>query len=125
MPTFQTSGACAPPPPCSDDGYEPNDTLAQATAVNLGTTTSGVACAANDDIFVFAAPATGATVTATLTFDAGAMLEVALLDSSGAILASASGSSPQSVTTPGPVSGTVYVRIRAVGNNQGSYTLSL
>ena len=123
VPAFQTSGACAPPPPCSDDGYEPNDTLAQATAVNLGTTTSGVACAANDDFF--AAPAAGATVTATLTFDAGAMLEVALLDASGAILASASGSSPQSVTTPGPVAGTIYVRVRAVGNAQGSYTLSL
>ena len=57
VPAFQTSGACAPPPPCSDDGWEPNDTLAQATAVTLGTTTSGVACAANDDIF--AAPAAG------------------------------------------------------------------
>jgi hypothetical protein len=91
--------------------------------VNLGTTTSGVACAANDD--VFAVPAAGTTVTASLTFDATAVLEIALLDSSGAVLASAAGSSPQSVTTPGPVSGTVYVRIRAVGNNQGSYTLSL
>ena len=29
------------------------------------------------------------------------------------------GSSPQSVSTPGPVAGTVYVRIRAVGNAQG------
>ena len=123
VPGFQTSGACAPPPPCSDDGYEHNDTIAQATPLTLGTTTSGVACAANDD--VFAAPAGGATVTATLTFDAGAILEVALLDSSGVILAGASGSSPQSVTTPGPVAGTIYVRVRAVGNAQGSYTLSL
>ncbi|MDP9256888.1 MAG: hypothetical protein M3Q31_10085, partial [Actinomycetota bacterium] len=123
VPAFQTSGACAPPPPCSDDGFEPNDTLAQATAVDLVTTTSGVACAANDD--VFAVPAAGSTVTATLTFEATAVLEVALLDSSGAILASASGSTPQSVTTPGPVAGTVYVRVRAVGNAQGAYTLSL
>ena len=53
------------------------------------------------------------------------MLEVALLDSSGAVLASASGSSPQSVTTPHAVAGTVYVSVRALGNAQGSYTLAL
>ena len=53
------------------------------------------------------------------------MLEVALLDSAGNVLASAAGSSPQSVSTPGAVAGTVYVRVRAVGNAQGSYTLSL
>jgi len=123
VPGFQVSGACAPPPLCNDDGFEPNDTLAQATAVDLGTTTSAVACAANDDLF--AVPAAGASVTATLTFDSTAVLEVALLDSSGAVLVSASGSSPQSVTTPGPVAGTVYVRVRAQGDAQGAYTLSL
>ena len=123
MPGFQTSGACAPPPPCSEDGYEPNDTIAQAKAVDLGSITSGVACAANDDVFAVAAA--GASVTATLTFDTTAVLDVALLDSSGTILASASGSSPLSVTTQGPVAGTVYVRVRAVDNAQGSYTLSL
>jgi hypothetical protein len=54
------------------------------------------------------------------------VLEVALLDSTGVELASASGSSsPLNVTTPRPVTGTVYVRIRAVGNAQGPYTLSL
>ena len=53
------------------------------------------------------------------------MLEVALLDASGAVLASAAGSSPQSVSTPGPVAGTVYVRVRAMGDAQGAYTLSL
>jgi hypothetical protein len=123
VPGFQTSATCAPPPLCNDDGFEPNDTPAQATPVDLGTTTSAVACAANDDYF--AVPAGGATVTATLTFDPTAVLEVALLDSSGTVLATASGSSPQSVSTPGPVAGTVYVRVRAVGNAQGSYTLSL
>jgi hypothetical protein len=64
-------------------------------------------------------------VTASLTFDSTAVLEVALLDSSGAVLASAAGSSPQSVSTPGPAAGTVYVRVRAMGNAQGAYTLSL
>lgn len=123
LPSFQTSGTCAPPPLCNDDGFEPNDTLAQATAVDLGTTTSADACAASEDFF--AVPAAGATVTATLTFESTAVLDVALLDSSGAILASASGSSPESVTTPAAVAGTVYVRVRAVGNAQGAYTLSL
>jgi hypothetical protein len=123
VPGFQTSGACAPPPLCNDDPFEPNDTLAQAIAVDLGTTTSGVACAGNDDFF--AAPAAGGTVTASLTFDSTALLEVALLDSSGTVLASATGSSPQSVATPGPVAGTVWVRVRAVGNAQGAYTLTL
>jgi hypothetical protein len=64
-------------------------------------------------------------VTASLTFDASAVLEVAFLDSSGAVIASVAGSSPQSLSTPGPVSGTVYVRVRAMGNAQGAYTLSL
>jgi hypothetical protein len=121
VPSFQTSAACAPPPPCNEDGFEPNDTIALAIPVDAGTTTSGTACAANDDLF--AVPASGTPVRATLTFASTAVLEIALLDSSGAVLATASGSSPQSVTTPGPVTGTVYVRIRAVGNAQGEYTL--
>jgi hypothetical protein len=65
-------------------------------------------------------------VTAVLTFAPPTVLDVALLDSTGAELATASGSSsPLSLVTPRPVTGTVYVRIRAVGNAQGDYTLSL
>jgi hypothetical protein len=123
VPGFQTSGACAPPPPCSDDGFEPNDTIAQAVPIDLGTTTSAVACAGNDDYF--GVRSAGTSVTATVTFDSTALLEVALLDGSGNVIASASGSSPQSVSTPGPAAGTVYVRIRPVGNAQGAYTLAV
>ena len=123
VPGFVTAGSCAPPPLCNDDGFEPNDTIAQATPVDLGTTTSAKACAGNDDLFAVAAA--GQVVTASLTFDSTAVLEVALLDASGNVLASAAGSSPQSVSTPGPVAGTVYVRVRAIGNAQGAYTLSL
>jgi hypothetical protein len=123
VPGFQTAASCAPPPFCSDDGFEPNDSLAQATAADIGTTTSAAACAANDDYF--AVPAAGRPVTALLTFETTAVLEVALLDSSGAVLASAAGSSPQTVSTAGPVAGTVYVRVSAVDNAQGAYTLSL
>jgi hypothetical protein len=123
VPSFETAGRCAPPPLCNDDGFEPNDSLAQATAVDVGTTTSAAACALNDDLF--AVPAAGRSVTASLTFDSTAVLEVALLDSSGSVLAGATGSSPQSVSTPGAVAGTVYVRVRAVDNAQGSYTLAL
>jgi hypothetical protein len=82
-----------------------------------------MACAVNDDLF--AVPAAGGVVTASLTFDSTAVLEVALLDGAGDVLASAAGSSPQSVRTPGPVGGTIYVRVRAVDNEQGAYTLSL
>jgi hypothetical protein len=123
VPGFQVSGACAPPPLCNDDGFEQNDTIAQAVPVDLGTTTSAVACAGNDDYF--AVKAAGASVTATVTFDSNALLEVALLDGSGSVIASASGASPQSVSTPGPAAGTVYVRIRPVGNAQGAYTLAV
>ena len=114
---------CAPPPLCNDDGFEPNDTFAQATPVDRNTTTSAIACAANDDLFAVAAA--GAPVTASLTFDSTAVLEIALLDSAGNALATTAGSSPQTVTTPGAVAGTVYVRVRAIGNAQGAYTLSL
>jgi hypothetical protein len=123
VPSFQAAAACAPPPLCNDDGFEQNDTFAEATTVAIGTTTSGTACAGDDDLFGLAAA--GSPVTATLTFDPAAVLEVALLDASGAVLASVAGSSPQSVSTPGPVSGTLYVRVRALGNAQGDYTLSL
>jgi hypothetical protein len=123
VPSFQTTATCAPPPFCNDDGFEPNDTFAQATAVDVGTTTSAEACAISDDYF--AVSAAGRSVTASLTFDSTAVLEVALLDGSGGVLASAAGSSPQTVSTPGAVAGTVYVRVRAVGNAQGSYTLAL
>jgi hypothetical protein len=123
VPGFQVSGSCAPPPLCNDDGFEPNDTIAQATLVDPVSTTSGVACAGNDDVFAVAAA--GTVVTASLTFDTTAVLEVALLDASGNVLASAGGSSPQSVSTPTPVTGTIYVRVRAMGNAQGAYTLSL
>jgi hypothetical protein len=123
VPAFETAASCLPPPLCNDDGFEPNDTPAQATAIDIGTTTSAAACALNDDYY--AIPAAGRAVTAALTFESTAVLEVALLDSSGAVLASAAGSSPQTVSTPAPVAGTVYVRIRAQGNAQGSYTLAV
>jgi hypothetical protein len=123
VPGFQTSSNCAPPAPCNDDGFEPNDSLTQAIALDLGTTTSAVACSGNDDYFAIAG--VSGVVTATLTFDTNAVLEVAPLDSSGATIASASGSTPQTVSTPGAVTGTVYVRVRAEGNAQGAYTLSL
>jgi hypothetical protein len=125
VPGFQTSSTCAPPAPCNDDGFEGkgNDSLAQAVPLTLGTTTSAVACPANDDYFSIAD--VSGVVAATLTFDSTAVLEIALLDSSGNVLASASGSTPKSVTTQGAVTGTVYVRVRAQGNAQGAYTLSL
>jgi hypothetical protein len=123
VPGFQTSGTCTPPPLCNDDGFEPDDSPAQATPVDVGTTTSATACAISDDYYAVAAG--GRVVTAHLTFAASALLEVALLDSAGDVLASAAGSSPQTVSTPGPVAGTVYVRVRVVDVAQGDYTLSL
>ncbi len=123
LPSFETSPSCAPPPLCNDDGFEPNDTFAQATPVDVGTTTSGVACAGNDDVIAVAAA--GQSVTALLTFESTAVLEIALIDGAGTVLASAAGSSPQIVGTPGAIAGTLYVRIRAVGNAQGTYTLTL
>jgi hypothetical protein len=125
VPTFQTSDACTPPPLCNDDPFEPNNTIAQAVPLDLGTTTSAIACAGNDDLFAVAT--TGAGLTATVTFDTSTVLEVALLDTSGStVLAGYSGSSsPLTVSTPAGTTGTVYVRVRAVGNAQGAYTLSL
>jgi hypothetical protein len=121
VPNFEPSPGCGPPPLCNDDGWEPNDSIATATPIDVGTTTGGIACVDSDDYF--AVPAAGRSVTARLTFDSTAVLEVALLDSTGAVLASASGSSPQTVGTPGPVAGTLYVRISVVGNAQGAYEL--
>ena len=63
-------------------------------------------------------------MTASLEFDSSATLELALLDSAGNVLASASGTTPQSVSTAGPVSGTIYARISVVNNQQGHYTLT-
>ena len=82
-----------------------------------------IACAVNDDFFAVAAARRGGERVADVREHGGA--RDALLDSSGNVLASAAGSSPQSVGTAGAVAGTVYVRVRAVGNAQGAYTLSL
>ncbi len=121
VPDFETAPGCAPPPLCNDDGFG-NHSMATATAVSLGTTTSGVACAAKDDYYV--ASAAGTVVTARLEFESNATLELALLDSAGNVLASASGSTPLSVGTAGPVSGSIYARISVVNNAQGHYTLT-
>jgi hypothetical protein len=121
VPNFETLPPCAPPPLCNDDGFD-NHSMATATDVALGTTTSGVACADNSDYF--SATAAGTVVTARLDFDNDATLELALLDSAGNVLASSSGSTPQSVSTAGPVSGTIYARISVVNNAQGHYTLT-
>jgi hypothetical protein len=124
VPTFQTSDACSPPPLCNDDPFEPNNTLATAEPLDLNTVTSAIACAADDDLF--AVVTAGAGVTASASFDTPTALEVTLLDTSGKALASSSGStSPVTVTTPAGTTGTVYVRVRAVGNAVGAYTLSL
>jgi hypothetical protein len=121
VPNFVSSPNCGPPPLCNDDGWEPNDSIATATPIDIGTTTGGTACVDSDDYF--AVPAAGRSVTARLTFESTAVLDIALLDSAGTVLASASGSSPQTVGTPGPVAGTLYVRIGVVGNAQGAYEL--
>lgn len=43
--------------PCDDDGFEPNDLLAQATPLNTATTASGAICPQDRDYFTVAAPA--------------------------------------------------------------------
>jgi hypothetical protein len=125
VPSFQESGACTPPPLCNDDPFEPNDTVAEAIPLDLNTTTSAIACAGNDDLF--AVDTGGQPLTATVAFDASTALEVTLLDTSGTnVLAGVTGgSSPLTVATPAGTTGTVIVRVRAVGNAQGTYTLSL
>ena len=124
VPGFQTSGTCAPPPFCNDDTFEPDDTLGAGDRRRPRYHHLGRSRAPGDDDYL-AVAAAGAAVSASLTFESTAVLEIALLDSSGNVLASAAGSSPQSVSTAGAVAGTVYVRVRAVGNAQGAYTLSL
>jgi hypothetical protein len=125
VPTFQMSDACTPPPLCNDDSFEPNNTVAEAVPLDLGTTSSAVACAGDDDLFAVATG--GQPLTATVTFDPATVLDVAFLDTSGTnVLASVtSGSSPLTVATPAGTTGTVIVRVRAVGNAQGTYTLFL
>ena len=82
VPGFQTSGTCAPPPLCNDDGFEPDDTLAQATAVDLGTTTSGVACAGRRRLLRGRGRRRGGDARRSRSRRT-AVLEVALLDSAG------------------------------------------
>lgn len=61
------SGACATPPPCSSDSYEPNDTRTSATSLTVGTSLTGGRCSGDTDWFRITVPA-GQLVTVLATF---------------------------------------------------------
>ena len=91
---------CAPPPPCNDDGFEPNDSLAQAIARR----------SRHDDLGASPAPATTTTsrrrrqariVTATLTFDTTPCSRSPCSTARAPRSRARPGSSPQTVTHAG------------------------
>jgi hypothetical protein len=67
--------------PCDDDGYEPNDTPAQATAVNSATSLDAAICPQDQDYFSLAVPAGKGARVSLVNYNSGAgLLRLCLLD---------------------------------------------
>ncbi len=117
---------------CQPDFFEGgsgNDTT--ATAVNpaflaFGVPMSAEICFRDTDIYaVDLQPGHG--VRATVAFDgARSDLDVAILDSAGAVLRNSAGTGqPEVVEQRVQAGGRVYVRVRGFGNSNGPYTMTL
>ena len=123
VPGFQPTGRCAPPPLCNDDGFEPNDTPTQAIVVDLGTTTSAIACAVNDDFFAVAAGGSAVPGLAVVRHRCRARGRAARQRRQRPRERRRQ-QSPEHQHARARWRAPIYVRVRAVGNAQGSATRS-
>ncbi len=111
--------------PCDDDRYEPNDTLAQATAFNSATGLDGTVCPQDQDHFKVAVPAGKGVRLSLLNYTAGAgLLRLCLLD--GETVLSCSDDVSPVLTADAAVAGGKLLTARVVGSTErvsNSYTL--
>jgi hypothetical protein len=106
------------PPPCVDDGFEPNDTRLTAAGLTNGVTESVVLCPANDDWYKTTSVSAGDVITAEALFaHADGDLDIRMFDPSGTqVELSASASDNETMTHIAAVSGVYTVRAFGFGN---------
>ena len=104
---------------CAPDAFEPNEDVATAKPIGLGTTTANLCESASVYDFDFFAVTVGAgqALTATLRFDAaGGDLDLALVDAQEELLASSEGvTSVEQLTWPATSATTVYLVVFGYG----------
>jgi hypothetical protein len=113
--------------PCDDDRYEPNDSLAQATAFNSATGLDGMVCPQDQDHFKVAVPAGKGLRLSLANYNAGAgLLRLCLLD--GETPLSCSDDTTPVLTQPASAVGGKMLTARVVGSTErvsNSYTLKV
>ena len=115
-------------PLCGSDAFEPNNTVADASDLNLDnnqTTLSGTVCAGDWDFFSL--PLTSiSNVSIELEFSPADDLDVAVIDVNGDVVGYAGhGTNPEELTMPMLNAGNyfIYIDSPAAGTNELSYTL--
>jgi adhesin/invasin len=110
---------------CSDAASEPNDTFGTATALTVGTATTGcISTSSDEDYFSFSATF-GQNIAVTLTPPAGEDYHFSLYDpSQGAMIYSVhTGGSTETRSSTATSSGTHYVRVWGYGSYDYSATI--
>jgi Bacterial pre-peptidase C-terminal domain len=123
------TGECGelPPPECSDDAFEDNDTRAQAlgqSPLAAGEQDDLAACADDDDWYRVVV-AGDTTIGALIDGGAASNLNVGLYDADGTAIAQAEGASSSEVVEECVEAGTYYVRVYAFGSADNTYDLLL
>ena len=111
---------------CEDDDFEPNDTMAQAATVASDATFQAVACQADDDWYVFDAPAPeGEQFGVLISFThADGDIDAMLVDSDGYIVSGSSGVTDEEIL--GAVSdGRPYYLLVYTYNTSNTYNVQI
>ncbi len=114
--------------PCDDDGYEPNDQPAQATAVNAATSLEGAICPQDQDYFKVAVPAQKGVKLSLRNYSSGnGLLSLCLFDGPNALGCSEDPTLPQVSAAAAQVGGKLLTA-RVAGSTDriaNSYTLQV
>jgi hypothetical protein len=113
--------------PCDDDGYEPNDLPAQATAANSSSLLDGRICPQDQDHFRFAVPASQGVRISLVNYDSGSgLLRLCLIDGNTSLGCSEE-TAPVVTATSTQVAGKTLIG-RVLGSSErtaNSYTLKV
>lgn len=111
---------------CTDDGYEENDSFAEASAISAGTISNLQICADDQDYFSFSVTE-GANIQVDIAFThANGNLSLYLYNpAQSQIDISTSSTDDESVSASGVSAGTYYARVLGASGAENSYNLTL
>ncbi|MEM7117701.1 MAG: Calx-beta domain-containing protein [Chloroflexota bacterium] len=111
---------------CPNDGYEPNDSLAVAASITVGSYPNLVICSADVDYYSFSVAADQTIELNALFAHADGNLEMSLFDPTGGLLATANTTTDnETITHEAAASGTYTVLVVGYGDASNDYTLEL